>query len=154
MTSLTEETVYTSLHYPRGSMNSHSPTDPLWTPYLSYFPWNTSETPWGSLTASLATPDIDDRDFKLSRLPSLISSRSQISLLVSNDRNETKWLASRIPHCPAIAQATRSSVTKSGPRLSCATDWDSPSMVQCILCIKQRISLKLNFRALWHQFIF
>ena len=29
MTSVTEETVCTSLHYPRDSMNSHSPTDPL-----------------------------------------------------------------------------------------------------------------------------
>ena len=33
MTSLTEETVYTSLHYPRGSVDSHSsqrpPLDPL-----------------------------------------------------------------------------------------------------------------------------
>jgi len=57
MTSLTEETVYTSLHYPRGSMNSHSSTDPLWTSYLSQTPWNASETPWGSLTASLTIPD-------------------------------------------------------------------------------------------------
>ena len=68
MTSLTEETVYTTLHYHLGSMNSYSPTDPLWTPYLSQTPWNASETPWGSLRASLTTPALKElwnpsRDF-------------------------------------------------------------------------------------------
>jgi len=61
MTSLTEETVYTGLHYPRGLINSHSPTDPLWTTYLSQTPWNASETPWGSLTSSLTTPVLHSR---------------------------------------------------------------------------------------------
>jgi len=32
MTSLTEETVYTSLRYPRGSMKSHSPHRPPLNP--------------------------------------------------------------------------------------------------------------------------
>jgi len=57
MTSLTEETVYTSLYYPQVSMNSHSPTDPTCgTPICHRPPENASETPWGSLKASLTAP--------------------------------------------------------------------------------------------------
>jgi len=44
---------------PEVQWNHISTTDPVWTPYLSYIIWNPSETPWGSLRASLTTPGIN-----------------------------------------------------------------------------------------------
>ena len=59
MTSLTEETVYTSLHYPRGSMNFHSPHRPPLDPLSVIDPLVCLRDPWGSLRASLTTPALN-----------------------------------------------------------------------------------------------
>ena len=81
MTSLTEETVYTSLHYPRGSMNSHSPhRTPLDTLSVIDPPGMPQRPPGGSLRASLTTPDLHSYYLPITKLHGVTIQKNIISI--------------------------------------------------------------------------
>jgi hypothetical protein len=97
--------------------------------------------------------NFDVRDFDISWKHILITF-FELSLLVSTNRDNRRWMEIRLPHSPDIQQVTLSSVKPclSQGKFDCFRVWWNDVLCQSLhipSCVRSCIAVNINFYALY-----